>query len=82
MPTIEIRGSQFGVRFVPRGPNDNHACLQLLSEDDEQWSKMGSYWSSFWIDDLIQVLTLARRELNGMPKDGKWGRKLRAHQMP
>lgn len=72
----EIKGQQFGVRFVPRGDKDDHICIQLLSEDDEQWFETGSYFSSHWLDDLIAVLKKAKEEMkSNAKKDGNYGYK-------
>lgn len=59
----EIKGGQSGVRFVSRGPNDDHILIQLLGEDDENWFKRGDAISSFWIDDLISTLQTAKSVL-------------------
>ena len=73
---IKILGEQFGVEFLARGENDKHIVVQLLSEDDEIWHKMGNPFSSFWIDDLIAVINQAKIYLEGKPKDPSgFGRK-------
>lgn len=73
---MKILGEQFGVEFIDRG--DGHIMVQLLSEDDEHWSNKGPLFSSFWIDDLIEVISLAKICLNGMPKDPSgFGRKFK-----
>ena len=70
-----ILGEQFGVEFKQRGHKDNHICIQLLNEDDENWFDKGKSFSSYWIDDLIQVLNLAKAELESKAKKDKkgWG---------
>jgi hypothetical protein len=65
----EIKGGQFGVRFEPRGQDDPHVCIQLLSEDDTNWFEVGNSFSSFWLDDLIAQLTAAKTLLEQGPKD-------------
>lgn len=65
----EFKGGQFGVRLVPRGGNDPHVCIQLLGEDDENWFEIGNSFSSFWIDDLIQQLQIAKKAMEALPKD-------------
>jgi hypothetical protein len=64
---MELKGIQFGVRFVERGPKDKHVCIQLLSEDDETWFEVGNSFSSFWLDDLIQVLERAKALMASNP---------------
>jgi hypothetical protein len=68
--SLKILGDCFGVRFVPRGRDDDHVCLQILIEDDTYWHKHGSSFSSHHIDDLISVLQMARAKLETMPKEG------------
>jgi len=59
-----VKNGQFGVRFVPRGPGDPHVCVQVISEDDGNWTTSGDSFSSFWIDDLICALQAARNQLD------------------
>lgn len=72
---MEVKGSQFAVELVPRGPKDNHICLQLKGEDDENWFNIGNSFSSFWLNDLIRVLQNAQTMLDDQcVKDPKgWG---------
>lgn len=56
-----ILGEQFGIEFRKRGISDSHVCLFLLTEDDEFWHQVGNGFSSHWLDDLIQQLTLAKQ---------------------
>ena len=83
---MKILGKQFGVEFLARGEyasseydgkeTDRHIVVQLLSEDDEHWSNKGTPFSSFWIDDLIDVIKQAKIYLDGMPEDENgFGRK-------
>lgn len=66
---IETKGKQFGIRLVPRSKNDNHICLQILTEDDGQWFKKGNYFNSAWIDDLIEQLQIAKCLLQSQNKN-------------
>ena len=68
VPKQEFKGQMFGVKLVQRDANDTHVCLQLLSEDDEHWSKVGTRFSSYWIDDLIEQLYTAKKALESLPK--------------
>lgn len=75
---FEIKGKQFGVRFEPRGDgaNDNHICIQILTEDDENWFEAGNSFSSYWLEDLITVLQTANDAMKqNAKKDGKYGYK-------
>lgn len=46
-------------------PNDPHVCFFLIVEDDGNWfeSKTG-HTSSYWIDDTIEQLQIARDWMN------------------
>ena len=50
-----IFGSQFAIRLVARGPNDNHICYEILHEDDGNWFLSEASTSSYWLPDLINV---------------------------
>jgi hypothetical protein len=66
-------GKQFGVGLLPRGENDPHVLVQLLSEDDENWFPSEQPTSSYWTSDLQAVLSEAQgwMEANCDPdKDG------------
>ena len=67
MQMIEIKGAQFGTRIEQRGPDDSHACIHLLSEDDGFWHEKAMF-SSFWLDDLIYVLEDTRKRLHTSKK--------------
>lgn len=67
--TIETKGKLFGIRLVPRHKNDNHICLQILTEDDGQWFKHGDYFNSAWIDDLIEQLQITKSLLQSQNKN-------------
>jgi hypothetical protein len=54
--TNKIRGSQFGINFI--NPN----IVQLMSEDDENWSKAGNPFNLSLIDSLIDVLEKAEKD--------------------
>ena len=55
----EIRGEQFGVRFV-KHPKMDKAIIQIITEDDENWFEHGNPFSQHWIDELIEVLQKAK----------------------
>lgn len=64
MDGFEVKGRQFGVRLIARGKTDPHVCLQLLSEDDENWFEKGRPFSSFWLADLVRVLETTKAVLD------------------
>ena len=70
---LDISRAQFGVCFERRGSNDPHVLVQIYSEDDENWFECGSMFSSFWIDDLINVLNEAKKQLKKNFKKDKSG---------
>ncbi|KAA9007258.1 hypothetical protein F4V43_01870 [Paenibacillus spiritus] len=70
---LDIGGSQFGVRFTKRGREiDRHVVINIYSEDDECWFEIDSF-SSYWIDDLINVLTQTKLKLETEFKKAKDG---------
>lgn len=56
MRDVEFKGECKGVRLSARGAGDDHICLQILTEDDEQWFASSQPFSSSWIDELIEQL--------------------------
>lgn len=72
---MTIRGGQFGVDFEPRGSNDPHVCVRILTEDDEHWSASNVSFSSYWLDDFIAVLQAAKAALGAttFEPDGRFG---------
>lgn len=71
----KVKGTQFGVRLQKRGPEDQHVCIQLMGEDDDNWFNIGNPFSSFWLSDLIRTLQRAERILKTECKKDKdgWG---------
>jgi hypothetical protein len=77
-PGETIKGKQWGVRFNKRSSTDNHICIQLMCEDDEQWFDVdgeggSGICSSFWLPDLIGVLELAQDALERRAEPDKSG---------
>ena len=66
----EFKGDCMGVRLVQRGPDDKHICFQLLVEGRGS----GSYSSSYWLDELIEVLQNARASMKHHSPDKVNGR--------
>lgn len=69
----QILLTQFGVRFQTRGENDSHILIQIMSEDDENWYEHGNSFSSFWLDELISVLTIAKENLEHRAEKTEFG---------
>lgn len=70
----EFKGECKGVRLRERAPNDNHICVEILTEDDENWFTSDSYFSSVWIDDLITQLQAAKAYVETQEPDMFEGR--------
>ena len=49
-----------GVKIVWRGLNDPHLCVEIWTEDDENWfmSDISSF-SSYWLPELLELLKAA-----------------------
>jgi hypothetical protein len=60
MNIIEFKGDCKGVRLKNRSENDNHICVEILTEDDENWFVSETSFSSYWIDELIEQLQNAK----------------------
>lgn len=60
---ILLLGNCLGIGLSRRGPKDSHIIVSLLVEDDEQWFECGSF-SSFWLEDLDDVLAKAKKWLH------------------
>lgn len=60
---ITFYGACHALRLVHRGPDDNHICIELLTEDDGHWftSGDGSWGSSAWLPDIIALAGRAQR---------------------
>ena len=65
----EFKGECKGIRLFPRGVNDNHICIVILTEDDGNWFVSDHYFSSFWTDDLIKQLQLAKAYMETQTPD-------------
>jgi hypothetical protein len=77
-PQFTGKGHCHGVNLVHRGESDDHALVQIFTEDDGTWSQQMSF-SNYWLDDLILVLQAAQTKIkrSGV-KDGRWGMRLRS----
>lgn len=54
-------GDCLGVALVPRGKDDNHICMLILTEDDEEWSTISTDFSSDWFSDLTTQIKRAKK---------------------
>ena len=63
----EITGNLFGVKFVQSDfatPEDQKISFTIMMEDDGQWYETKiSKIDSYWLDDMIETLTKARKYL-------------------
>jgi len=59
-----------GIALTRRAPNDKHICMVLLSEDDGHWFVSSCIGSSYWMDDLIELLQYVKKwmEANAKPQ--------------
>ena len=59
-----ILGKCHGVLLTRRGTNDPHVCMQIITEDDENWFVSDSSFSSFWLPNFMTVLREAQDWIN------------------
>jgi hypothetical protein len=52
--SMKVLGELFGAEITSQLERDDKS-IQLLSEDDENWFPFGTAFSSYWLDDLIQL---------------------------
>ena len=73
---ITFKGRCKGVELIKRGINDNHICINILTEDDGNWfvSKSEIGFSSSWIDELIEQLQNAKKYIETQEPDMYEGR--------
>jgi len=73
---IVILGESHGARLAQRGVNDLHICIHLLVEDDGKWYEECADFSSYWLQDIIELMNQVKTELNsnpGIERDGEYG---------
>ena len=70
-----IYGGCFGIAIIRRSKDDNHLCMRWLVEDDETWHLMGdhSVADTFWIPDMVRVLSETQEWLDKNAVCGEWG---------
>lgn len=63
MSRVEFKGECIGVRLQERGgPSDPHAEVAMMVEDDGNWFTKQEF-SSYWLDEAIEMLIAAREHL-------------------
>jgi len=75
---IESTGKLFKVRVEPRheASGDYHAFVVVYVEDDGVYHRdMG--FSSYWLDDLITTLQDVKKQMEHLPNNGRYGKKLK-----
>ena len=72
-------GSCHGVILTRRGGKDDpHVCVQIITEDDENWFISDNNFSSFWLPPLMSVLQQAQDWMEkNCDSDDKFGWKFR-----
>ena len=58
-----FKGECFGVA-IQKYEDELETQIQMLFEDDEHWHNHGSPFSSHWLDEIINVLTIAKKHLD------------------
>lgn len=70
-------GTCCGIALVPRGPNDNHICFIILTEDDGNWFVTNNLLSTYWLPDLEKQLEYAKSWLIKNTDKDKYGYKFK-----
>ena len=67
----EFKGNCKGIKLTKRkrNENDNHICVQILTEDDGDWFASCNSFSSYWIDDLIEQLKITKAYIETQEPD-------------
>ena len=52
--------------------SDDRIMINLLTEDDEFWSKSDIHFEAFWLDDYIKTLQQIKDVLPNFKKDKVW----------
>jgi len=73
MIQLDFKGECKGVRLVQRGKTDKQVCIQIITEDDGNWSVDGGAFSSYWFDDLQTQLNAAKAYMDANCTKGQWG---------
>lgn len=74
-PQFTTRDKCFGVSLSHRSDSDDHAMVNVYSEDDGTWYSINTF-DSAWIDDMISVLEMAKTKLQhrGVKPKGKYSK--------
>jgi hypothetical protein len=65
----EFKGHCKGIRLTKRSVNDNHICIQIITEDDDNWFASANPFSSHWINELIEQLEITKAYLETQDPD-------------
>ena len=70
-----IYGGCFGIAIIKREPGDNYLCVKWLVEDDDTWHLMEEHSTAatFWIPDMMRVLSETQEWLDKNTVRGDWG---------
>lgn len=60
---MKFLGECFGIEVMDKEKDGLPVLVKLLIEDDEIWHEKEEF-SSYWLDDLINVLTQAKNYVN------------------
>ena len=60
----QYKGDCIGVQLYERP--DMNKQFNIIVEDDEGWHESGFHASAYWIDELIEMLTLAKQYLDNL----------------
>lgn len=61
---LAILGVQHGVGFYHREEGDKHLCFKILVEDDENWFPSEHGASSWWFNELKELLVYVEKYMN------------------
>lgn len=71
-------GRQHAVGLKHRGKNDLHVCVQILTEDDENWFTSEGEFSSYWLLELTELMVEAHKWMStNCEKDGAYSFKFK-----
>jgi hypothetical protein len=60
---MKFLGECFGIEIKDNGHDNNYKLLSVMVQNDEVWFNKEEF-SSYWLDDLINVLTQAKNYIN------------------
>lgn len=74
-PGMVFKGGCVGIKLTARADNDQHILFSFMTEDDGYWfdTLEGSGWSSYWWEDLKDVMLKVENALSKHAKKTEWG---------